>query len=130
MLFGQGYSRRQLSWFDRYAVWAIESFRGAAALLPPTLLVGGAIWLWEVTNRSATGTALLWGSVVIAVLFVGLVFGRGIRVWRGEMRHWKHADAFWERKGAEGFTASQWLLMSLQLALLVAGLAAIGYFVS
>jgi hypothetical protein len=44
------------------------------------------------------------------------------------MRHWRHVDAFWERKGAQGFIVSQWLLMGLQLALLVAGLAAIGYF--
>jgi hypothetical protein len=62
------------------------------------------------------------------VLLVALVFVRGIRVWRGEMRHWRHVDAFWERKGAQGFIVSQWLLMGLQLALLVAGLAAIGYF--
>src|SRR3982751_6591163 len=82
MLFGQGYSRRKLPWFDRYAVWALESFRGGGAVLPPALLVGGALWLWDATGRASIATAVLWGAVAVAIAFAGFVFVRGIRVWR------------------------------------------------
>ena len=129
MLFGKGYNRRKLPWFDRYSVWALESFRGGGMVLPPGLLLVGALWVWDATNRSAVGTTLLWASILAAVTFVVLVLVRGLRVWRGELRHWRHVDAFWERKGAEGFSASQWLLMGVQVALLIGGLLAIGYFV-
>ena len=96
-------------------------------VLPPGLLLLAALWVWDATNRSAVGTTVLWASVAAAVSFVVVEFVRGIRVWRGEVRHWKHVDSFWERKGAKGFPASQWLLMGVQVALLIAGLLVIGY---
>ncbi|MCL6741808.1 hypothetical protein LZ518_11785 [Sphingomonas sp. RB56-2] len=128
MLIEQEHLRSKLSWFDRYSVWALESFRGGGVVGPPALLLLGALWLRDATGKYAVGTALLWASVVACVVWVALVWVRGVGVWRKEMSHRKHVDAFWARKADKGFSASQWLLMGLQVAIVAGGFVAIWYF--
>jgi hypothetical protein len=115
---------RKLRWFDRYAIFAFKTRRGGLLLLPSLVLLAPAMLVEQVDGGSKFSTTFLWASLAAAAILALFFFVRAMRVYRMELHHERHVEAFWNRKLKQG-GFKMWLMMALQLALLVAAL--VGY---
>jgi hypothetical protein len=85
-----------------------------------------AVVIAQLTHGSEFSRDFLWVSLAAAAILAIVLLARAIHVYRMELHHERHVEAFWDRKLKEG-GLKMWLAMVAQLAVLVAALVVIGY---
>jgi hypothetical protein len=126
MTYDHPYLVRKLRWFDRYAIYTFKTSRGGLLILPSLLVLAPAILVTQLSQPSRFSAIFLWVSLVAAGIVALFFLGRAIHVYRMELHHERHLEAFWNRKLQQG-GFKMWLMMAAQLAILIAALVAIGY---
>lgn len=129
MVYDHRYSRRNLAWYDRYAIWALTETRAGGALLWPSFLILiPAVLILEAAGASRFSKDLLLVSGAAAAAVAVVLLARAIHVKRAESQNERHIDAFWERKWKAGTISPKvWWGMALQAALVIGGLIAMAY---